>query len=193
MPQKLNQTVKLLLDFGPLAAFFLAFRFGPGGQDERILTATGALIACSLLALAVTYAVEKRIAMMPLVSGILVTVLGGMTLYLKDETFIKMKPTFVNLLFAAILLGGVLFKKPMLKYVLSDAIHMREEGWFKFSWHWGAYFVFLAALNECIWRNFPTDFWVNFKVFGMLMLTILFTASQIPLIQKYWVEEKDSA
>jgi intracellular septation protein len=187
-----NSKVKLLLDFGPLAAFFLAYRFGAGQQDERILTATGALIACSVLALAITYIVEKRIAMMPLISGVLVTVLGGMTLYLKDETFIKMKPTFVNLLFAAILLGGVYFKKPMLKYVLSDAIHMREEGWVKFSWHWGAFFVFLAALNEFIWRHFPTDFWVNFKVFGMLTLTILFTASQIPLIQKYWVEEGDA-
>lgn len=183
----MNPKVKLALDLGPLAVFFLAYRF------SGLLAATAALIAFTMLSLSITYALERRIAMMPLVSGIAVAVLGGMTLYLKDELFIKMKPTFVNLLFAAILLVGLYFRKPMLKYVLEDAMKLTDEGWRKFSLHWGLYFVFLAVLNEIIWRNFSTDFWVNFKVFGMFTLTLLFTASQIPLLKKYWIEEKDSA
>ncbi len=146
------------------------------------------MIACTLLSLAITYAMEKRVAVMPLVSGIAVTLLGGLTLFLHDETFIKIKPTLVNLLFAAILLGGLYFGKPMLKYLLSDALQLTDEGWRKLSLRWGLFFIFLAVLNECIWRNFPTDFWVNFKVFGMFTLTMLFTLSQIPLIKKYWVE-----
>lgn len=129
---------------------------------------------------------------MPLVSGIAVAVFGGITLWLNDETFIKIKPTLVNMLFSVILLGGVIFKKPMLKYVLESALHLTEEGWLLLSKRWGIFFVFLAVLNEIIWRNFPTDFWVNFKVFGMFTCTIIFTLSQLPLMKKYMIAERDN-
>jgi len=181
-----NPKVKLALDLGPLLVFFLAYR------SAGLLAATAALIVFTLISLAITYAYEKRIAMMPLVSAIMVTIFGGLTLILHDELFIKMKPTIVNLLFSAVLLGGLYFKKPMLKYLLGEAIQLSAEGWFKLSRNWGLYFIFLAALNEVIWRHFSTDFWVNFKVFGMFTCTMLFTLSQIPLMKKHWVEDKNS-
>lgn len=183
----MHKTLRLALDFGPLLGFFLAYRLA------GLVAATGALVAMTLLSLAIIYVYEKRLALMPLVSGIAVTVFGGLTLFLRDETFIKIKPTLVNLLFAAVLLVGVACKKPMLKFLLSDAFLLTEDGWRKLSLRWGLFFIFLAGLNEYIWRHFPTEFWVSFKVFGMLTLTMIFTLSQIPLIKKYWVEKPDAA
>jgi intracellular septation protein len=179
----MKSSTRMFLDFSPLLGFFVAYRL------SGLLAATAFLIAATLISLAVTYGCEKRIATMPLVSGIAVTILGGLTLFLHDETFIKIKPTLVNLVFASILLGGLVFRKSMFKYVLGHAFQLTDEGWRKLSLRWGLFFIFLAGLNECIWRNFPTDFWVNFKVFGMLSLTMLFTLVQIPLIKKTWVEE----
>lgn len=176
---KLNHKLKLLLDIGPLAAFFLAHRL------YGLFAATAAIMCCTLLSLAITYWIEKKIAVMPLVSGVVIAVFGTLTLVLHDDTFIKMKPTLVNLIFASILLGGVYFKKPLLKYVMESALSLSEEGWRLLSIRWGLYFIFLAGLNEYIWRNFSEDFWVNFKVFGMMTLTILFTLAQLPLIKKY--------
>jgi len=183
----MNPKLKLALDLGPLLVFFLAYR------TAGLLAATAALIAFTLLSLGVIYSREKRIATMPLVSAIAVTVFGGLTLILHDDLFIKMKPTFVNLLFAGILLGGLYFKKPLLKFLLSDALSISDEGWKKLSFRWGLFFIFLACLNEIIWRHFSTDFWVNFKVFGMFSCTLAFTFCQIPLMKKYWVEEKPTA
>ena len=180
--ENMSSNLKLFLDFSPLAGFFIAYRTG------GLLAGTAVLIALTLLSLAVTYAKEKRLAMMPLISGVIVTVMGGLTLYLRDETFIKIKPTIVNLLFASLLLGGLWFKKPLFKYVLGHAMRLQEEGWRQLSLRWGIFFVFLAVLNECIWRNFSTDFWVNFKVFGMFTLTMLFTVLQLPLIKRHWIE-----
>lgn len=184
----MNAKLRLILDFGPLFAFFIAYRLG------GLLAATVTLIAVTLLSLSVTYFAEKRIAVMPLVSGIVVTLMGGLTLWLHDETFIKIKPTLVNLGFAIFLLGGLAFGRPMLKYLLSDALQLSDTGWRKLSLRWGIFFLFLAGLNELIWRSTSTDFWVNFKVFGMFSLTMLFTLSQIPLMKKYWIEpEKDGS
>ena len=182
----MNSKLRLALDLGPLLVFFLAYRF------HGLLAATAALIVFTCISLTVTYLIEKKIAVMPLVSGIAVAVFGGMTLLLQDELFIKMKPTIVNMLFATILLGGVYFKKPLLKYLLGEAMQLEDKGWMILSTRWGIYFMFLAALNEFIWRNFSTDFWVNFKVFGMFTCTMIFTFSQIPLIKRYWVEDNAS-
>ncbi|MGE0753594.1 MAG: septation protein A [Alphaproteobacteria bacterium] len=176
--------VRFGLDMGPLLVFFIVYR-----ATDNVLPATAALIPATLLALGIIYWLEKRVAVMPLVSGIAVAVFGGLTLILADELFIKMKPTFVNLLFAAILLVGVVLGRPMLKYALSEAMQLTEEGWMILSRRWGFYFVFLAGLNEVIWRNFPTDFWVDFKVFGMFTLSILFTLSQIPFINRHMVQD----
>ena len=182
----MNSNLKLFLDFSPLASFFFAYRLG------GLLAGTAVLILCTLVSLIVTYIMEKKIAMMPLVSGVIVTIMGGLTLYLHDETFIKIKPTIVNLLFALILLGGVFFQKSMFKYVLGHAMQLKEEGWRQLSVRWGVFFLFLAVLNEYIWRNFSTDFWVDFKVFGMFTLTMLFTLLQVPLIKRYWIDEKEA-
>ncbi len=175
----INHKLKMVLDIGPLAAFFLAYKL------SGVFAATAAIMLCTLLSLAATYCIEKKIALMPLVSGVIITIFGTLTIVLHDDTFIKMKPTFINLIFAAILLCGVYLKKPLLKYVLGSAVNLNEQGWRTLSVRWGLFFIFLAVLNEIIWRNFSTDFWVNFKVFGMFTLTIIFTMCQLPLIKKY--------
>lgn len=178
-----NSNLRLVVDFTPLLGFFVANKlFG-------VQVATVVLMALTFVALVIVYAAEKKVALMPLISGVAVTILGSMTIYSHDETFIKIKPTVVNLMFAAILLGGVYFEKATFKYVLGHALSLQDEGWRKLSLRWGFFFLFLAGLNEVVWRNFPTDFWVNFKVFGMFTLTLLFTAAQMPLIKRYWVEE----
>ena len=181
MHKPMNPTLRLAMDLGPLLVFFLAYRF------SGLMAATAALIVFTLISLAITYLWEKRVAAMPLVSGVAVAVFGGLTLWLQDELFIKVKPTLVNLLFASILLVGGAFNKPMLKYVFEAAFQLTEEGWKILSRRWGIFFIALAILNEVIWRNFSVDFWVNFKVFGMFTCTLLFTACQIPLIKRYSV------
>ena len=178
----MSSTLRFVLDMGPLVVFFLAYRFA------GMMEATGALIGFTLLSLIITYAMEKRVAIMPLISGIAVAVLGGITLWLHDPWFIKIKPTIVNMVFASVLLVGVYYKKPMLKYVLESALQISEQGWLILSRRWGLFFIFLAMLNEIIWRHFSENFWVNFKVFGMLSLTILFTLCQIPLVRRHHVE-----
>jgi intracellular septation protein len=171
---------RFLCDFGPLFCFFVTYRL------YGLQTATLGLIVATAVALGVMYLLERRVAIMPLVSGVAVAVFGGITLLLHDETFIKIKPTIINLLFSALLLGGVCAKKPMLKYLFGEALQMTQAGWMALSLRWGVFFIFLACLNEFIWRNYPTDFWVNFKVFGMFTCTIIFTLCQIPLIKRHW-------
>jgi intracellular septation protein len=180
MTGKLNPNAKLALDFAPLAVFFIAFKLGD------VMSATIALIVTTLLSIAIIYAVERKLALAPLISGGLVTVLGTLGIIFHNEQFIKMKPTAVNLVFALILLGGaVVYKRGVLKYVLDVAFSLTEQGWLILSRRWGFFFLFLAGLNEFIWRNFSTEFWVNFKVFGMFTLTIAFAVSQYKLIERY--------
>jgi intracellular septation protein len=126
---------------------------------------------------------------MPLVSGIVVFVFGALTLYLQDDEFIKMKPTIVNTLFGVILLGGLAFGKSLLGYVFDSAFHLDAAGWKKLTLRWGLFFLFLAILNEVVWRNFSTDFWVAFKVWGTMPITVLFTISQMPLIMRHSLDE----
>lgn len=181
----MNSKTRLILDLAPLAAFFIAY------QTYGLIAATACIIVVTLISLGYIYAKERAIAPMPLISGVAITILGGLTIYLNDETFVKIKPTIVNLVFAAMLLGGVAFGKPVLKYVLDHAFKMDDAGWRKLSFRWGIFFVGLAALNEVIWRNFSTDFWVNFKVFGMMMLTIGFTFLQLPLMKEHMLLDDD--
>lgn len=180
----MSQKLRFALDFGPLLAFFAAY------QAAGLMAATVTLILCTLGALAFLYAKERKVAITPLVTGIAVTVFGGLTLLLQDETFIKIKPTLVNLLFAIILFIGLATGRPLLKYLLESAFRLDEQGWRLLTRRWAFFFVALAALNEVIWRNFSTDFWVSFKVFGMLTATIAFTLAQIPLISRHMVEER---
>lgn len=180
----MTKTQKFLLDLAPLGAFFIGYRIG------GLMLATMLIIGVTLLSLALVYITERKIALSPLITGVVVTVFGVLTLWLNDEHFIKIKPTIINCLFATILLAGAYgFRKGFLKYLFEMAFQLTDEGWRVLSARWGFFFLFLAGLNEFIWRNFPTDFWVNFKVFGMLTCTILFTASQLPLIKRHTVKD----
>ncbi len=180
---KIPASSKLLLDFAPLGIFFLGYRLGD------MVIATVALMVATAISLAIIYMVERKVALAPLISGVLVAVLGGLTILLDDEYFIKVKPTLLNLTFAITLLAGVYgWRRGLLKYVLDVAVSLRDEGWLILSRRWGFFFLFLAALNEAVWRSFPTEFWVNFKVFGMFTLTIAFALSQWKLIERYNTE-----
>ncbi len=183
MNSNMSSKLRFALEIGPLLVFFLGYRFAD------LMVATAALIIFTALSLLITYVYEKRIATMPLISGVAVAIFGGMTLFLQNEDFIKIKPTVANILFATIILGGVYFKKNLLKYIFGSALSLSEEGWRIFSKRWGFFFLFLAALNEVIWRNFSTDFWVDFKVVGMLSCTIIFTLCQLPLLKKHALTE----
>jgi len=179
-----NPLLKLLLELGPLGVFFFAnAKFG-------IFAATGAFMVAITVALTASWILTRRLAIMPLVTGIVVLVFGGLTLALQDEIFIKMKPTIVNTLFGGVLLGGLYFGKSLLGYVFDSVFQLTDEGWRKLTLRWGLFFFALAILNEVIWRNFSTDFWVSFKVFGMMPLTIAFTLTQMPLIQRHSLDDE---
>jgi intracellular septation protein len=183
---QLNPLLKLVLDLGPLALFFFAnSRWG-------IFAATATFMAAILVALAVSYALTRRLPVMTIVSAVVVTIFGGLTLILQDETFIKLKPTIIYLLFAGVLFGGLLLRKPLLEMVFDRMFHLTEEGWRKLTIRWAVFFLALAVLNEIVWRTQTTDMWVNFKVFGVVPLTFLFAALQYPLLQKYEAGENDS-
>jgi intracellular septation protein len=178
----LNPILKLALEFAPLGIFFLANgRFG-------IFAATGVFMAAILVSLGTSYVLTRTLPVMAVVSGIVVVVFGGLTLALHNDTFIKMKPTIVNSLFGAILLGGLAFGRPLLPLVLDQVLTLTQEGWRKLTFRWGLFFFVLAAMNEIVWRNFSTDAWVDFKVFGTMPITLLFALAQTPLIMRHGEE-----
>jgi len=179
--------VKFIADFGPLLIFFIIyFR-----NDNNLALAIPPFIIATLISLIVIYFVEKKIPMVPLVGGILITLFGGLTLYFDNKIFFYMKPTIINLLFAVILFfGKYITKKPLLKLFFQNAINLKDEGWKKLNIRWIYFFIFVAILNEIIWRTQSEVFWVNFKVWGLLPITFLFTASQFPLINKYKIEKQ---
>ena len=173
--------IKFIADFGPLLIFFTIYF-----NNNDLKLAIPPFIIATLIALAVVYVLEKRIPMVPLTSGILITVFGGLTLYFDNKIFFYMKPTIINLLFAGVLFFGKFFtKKPLLKIFFQTAMDLENEGWKKLNDRWIAFFIFIAILNECIWRTQSEAFWVNFKVWGLLPISFLFAASQIPIINKY--------
>lgn len=174
-----NPLLRLVLDLGPLLLFFgLNAYFG-------IFAATAGFMVAIMIALAVSRAVTGQFAKMPLVTAVFVLVFGGLTLWLQDETFIKVKPTIIYMLFAAILLGGLALGRNFLQGLLGEAFSLAPEGWRLLTLRWSGFFVFLAILNEIVWRYFSTDTWVSFKVFGFLPLTLVFAALQVGLLQKY--------
>ena len=177
--------LKFVTDFGPLAIFFFYYY----NSDKNLSVAIPPLIVATLIALVVVWFFEKKIPMMPLLSGILITFFGGLTIYFNDPRFIYMKPTIINILFALVLFFGKYFtKEPVLKKILGKSIPLTDFGWELLNRRWMLFFIGLAILNEFIWRTQSEEFWVNFKVWGMLPITIIFTGFQIPLINKHKID-----
>ncbi|MDN3721133.1 septation protein A [Roseibium salinum] len=197
--KELSPLLKLALELGPLGVFFScstqeASRSPPRfprcrPSASRFFLATAAFMVAIALSLVVSLWLTRRLPIMPLVSGVVVLVFGALTLWLHDELFIKLKPTIVNALFGTILLGGLLFGKALLGYVFDSAFSLTDEGWRKLTFRWGVFFFVLAAINEIVWRSFSTDFWVSFKVFGIMPITLIFTLTQLPLIHKHAVTD----
>jgi intracellular septation protein len=202
--KRLNPFLKLVLEMGPLVLFFFANSrpalflplVGPllpeavSGEKAGIFVATAVFMVAILAALAVSYALTRHLPVMAMVTAIVVLVFGSLTLILHDDTFIKMKPTIIYILFGGILLGGLWFNKPLLAIVFDSVFELTEEGWRKLTLRWALFFLALAVLNEIVWRTQTTDFWVSFKVFGVVPLTFLFGALQYPLLQKYAPKEE---
>jgi intracellular septation protein len=178
--------LRILVEWGPLIAFFIANARG------GIFWGTGIFMAATAAALAVSWTLTRRLALVPLIGAVFVAVFGGLTLWLQNDTFIKVKVTLVNAMFGSILLIGLYFGKQFLKLVLGEALKMDDEGWRILTLRWGLFFFVVAALNEVIWRSVSTDLWVNFKVFGILPLTLLFALSQAPLMSRHMIGESNT-
>src|SRR4051812_11820203 len=170
---------------GPLAVFFLTNSY------LGIFKGTAAFMAATVLAIGLSYALSRTIPLMPLVTAAFVLVFGGLTLYLADETFIKLKPTIVDLMFAAILFAGLMTGRLFIKLVFEAAFQLTDRGWLLLTRAWMFFFLFLAGLNETVWRNFSTDTWVSFKVFGVMPLTLLFSLAMVPLIMRHGLESAE--
>ncbi len=178
--------IKFLTDFGPLLIFFIIYF--KNGQNLKL--AIPPFVIATLLSLAIIYVLDKKIPMMPLTSGIIITLFGSLTLYFDNKIFFYMKPTVVNLIFAGVLFFGKFFtRKPLLKIFFQNSIKLQDEGWQILSYRWIYFFIFIAILNELAWRTQTEAFWVNFKVWGLLPISFLFIASQIPLMNKYKISE----
>ncbi|UIJ72006.1 septation protein A [Aurantimonas sp. HBX-1] len=197
--KEMNPLLKFGLELGPLLVFFFANSRGEQLAEafpvlrefgEPLFIATGLFMAAMAISLSVSWAITRTLPIMPLVSGAVVLVFGTLTLWLQDETFIKMKPTIVNALFGSVLLGGLVFGKALLGYVFDQAFKLDAEGWRKMTLRWGMFFLFLAVLNEVVWRNFSTDTWVAFKVWGTMPITIAFMLTQIPLLKRHALEPR---
>ena len=195
MTPRLNAAI----EYGPLAVFLAAYFIGNRYLDDTgaILLGTAAIMAATIVALSVAWFVQRRIPKVPLISGGLLMVFGGLTLWLQDPVFIKMKPTIVYLLFSAVLLGGLAMRRPLLKPLLGKAWQLDDTGWRKLTLRFGLFFMAMAGLNELVWRTQTTDFWVSYKVFGTMGLIVVFTMLQVGLIHRHQIqaasEKADSA
>jgi len=179
----LKSILKLFIDIGPLGVFFAYY------LNSDLQSAIMPFMIATVIAVLVSYLIEKKIPIMPTTGAIIILLFGGLTIYFDNEAFFKMKPTIINLLFALVLYVGFIIKKPLLKILLGSALKLEDEGWKILTQRWIAFFIALAVLNEIVWRTQSTDLWVNFKVFGILPITFIFTISQFSLIKKYLIED----
>ena len=178
--------VKFVTDFGPLVVFFLFYY----NSDKNLKIAIPPFIIATLISLFVVWLIEKKIPMVPLISGILITLFGGLTIYFDNAVFLYIKPTIINVLFGLTLLFGKFFTdEPILKKIMGKSLSITQEGWNLLNKRWMYFFFGIAILNECVWRTQSEEFWVNFKVWGLLPITFVFTAFQVPLISKYKINE----
>jgi intracellular septation protein len=175
------QLRRLALDFGPLAVLSATYWL----SGKNIFLATGTFMVASAIALFLGWMIERKLSPMPIFTTVVVMIFGGLTLYLKNETYLKMKVTVIYFCFGLLLLGGLATRRLFIKYVFSQAFDLTEEGWRKLTLRWGAFCFALAALNEVVWRNVSTGIWLNFKVFGIIPLIFLFTMTQVPLILRH--------
>jgi intracellular septation protein len=181
--RKLDPTLKFALELGPLALFFLAFwKFG-------IFVATAVMMVTVLVTLVVSYIKLRRLPLMPMVTAVIVLVFGGMGLFFHNDTFIKIKPTVLYCLFSGALFFGLAFRRPMLEIMFDGALNLTAAGWRILTWRWAFFFLFLAGLNEYVWRHYSESAWVSFKSFGFLPLTVAFALAQTPVIMKHESKE----
>lgn len=200
--QHINPILKLTLEVGPLLVFFFGNSKGAWLAEQfpllaslggPIFVGTACFMIATAIALSVSWMLTRTIPIMPLLSGSIILVFGALTLWLHDETFIKLKPTIINSMFGAILLGGLFFGKSFLGYVFDSAFQLDAEGWRKLTFRWGVYFFFMAVVNEILWRNFSTDTWITFKVWGNLPMSIIFMLAQLPLMKRHALPEEKTA
>lgn len=180
---KMGQGMKLLIEMGPLVAFFIA------NWKAGIFWGTGIFMAATVVSLIASWVLTRKLAMVPLVSAVFVALFGALTLWLHSDLFIKVKVTLINALFGAVLLGGVAMGRSYLKLIMGEAVKLTEQAWRTLSIRWGVFFLALAVLNEIVWRNASTDTWVNFKVFGLLPITLIFAFANAPFMSKHMIEE----
>ena len=171
-----------IVEYGPIVVFFIAYYMAD------LFAATASIMIATALALALSYIVERRIPMMPLITAGIIGVFGGLTLWLQDETFIKMKPTIIQVIFGTVLISGLLAKRLFLKSLMGTAWHITDEGWRILTVRFALFFFLMGALNEVVWRTQSTDLWVNFKIFGLIGLTIGFILTQLPLLKRFTIE-----
>ena len=176
--------MKQLFEFFPLIVFFVVYY----KSDKDLYLSITAVIIATLISLVALYIKERKISTMMLVSTVILIVFGGLSIFLKNDIFFKIKPTIINALFAIILIGSTFFNKPVLKMLLNSSMKLTDQGWSLMNKLWSGFFIFLALLNEIVWRTQTTDVWVNFKVFGIMGITIVFTIIQIPLLKKHFID-----
>ena len=176
--------MKQLFEFFPLIVFFVVYY----KSDKDLYLSITAVIIATLISLVALYIKERKISTMMLVSTVILIVFGGLSIFLKNDIFFIMKPTIINALFAIILIGSTFFNKPVLKLLLNSSMKLTDQGWSLMNKLWSGFFIFLALLNEIVWRTQTTDVWVNFKVFGIMGITIVFTIIQIPLLKKHFID-----
>lgn len=191
----MNPRLNAAIEYGPLAVFLAAYYLGNRYLDDigAILAATAAIMVATVVALLVAWFVQRRVPKVPLISGGLLMVFGGLTLWLQDPIFIKMKPTIVYLLFSAVLLGGIAVGRPLLKPLLGKAWQLDDAGWSKLTVRFGLFFMAMAGLNEMVWRTQTTDFWVSYKVFGTMGLILVFTMTQVGLIHRHQIQTESQS